>query len=580
MTSCFFIVYSLCFSILLSVIYFNKKWIKTLENNIYSTLMFLNLISNISLVISYFTNIYSEQLPLINHIVLKTTLFFYFSWNTFFFIYNLLSIKKIKKQEIKNKKKLLIGYLIASYIIVNFFDDYFLIVSIIYSLICFIKLVLNIKKISIKEIPNIVFTIFIVISIFIKQYIPLQALFLFMQTLITYMMYFLIDKKDANLVHELNLAKKQLERANIAKTEFLSNMSHEIRTPLNAITGLSQVLLNENISNKAKEDVKEILSASLNLLEIVNSVLDISKIESNKLEIVNSEYNFYSIFEELVSLIKTRVDNKEVAIKSNISKNIPTILYGDGLRVKQIILNLLTNSVKYTKKGVIEFDVDCINEKDICNLIVHVKDTGIGIRNEDLNRLFNKFERFDIKKNISIEGVGLGLAITKKLVDLMNGEIIAQSIYGEGSCFTVKLKQKVVNVETIYIEEDNTKINGTNKKILIVDDNVINLKVANKILSTYGFINTCVSSGRECIELIEQGNKYDLIFLDDMMPEMSGVETLKELKLNTEFNTPVVALTANAISGMREKYLNDGFNEYLSKPINISELEKIIKKLL
>ena len=260
------------------------------------------------------------------------------------------------------------------------------------------------------------------------------------------------------------------------------------------------------------------------------------------------------------------------------------MLYGDASRLKQICVNILTNAVKYTKEGSIIFSINSVIKNDVCRLIISVEDTGIGIKQENLNKLFNKFERLDLKDNITIEGTGLGLAITKKLVDMMNGKIVVQSVFGKGSKFTVSIDQGIVKNPTIKVEAINTtheKIEVKNKTVLVVDDNKINLKVAERLLQTYGVLVECVESGFICIDNLKSGKKYDLILMDDMMPRMSGVETLQKIKVEIpEFDIPVIALTANALTGMREKYLADGFNDYLAKPINKDELNRVINEYL
>ena len=402
---------------------------------------------------------------------------------------------------------------------------------------------------------------------------------------ITAVIFFTMENPDATLITKLNEAKSVAEEANDAKTQFLSSMSHEIRTPLNAIVGFGQALAKEDISGTAKEEVQDILMASNTLLDIVNGILDIQKIESNKIELVNSEYNTKKLISEITSLINARIGSKPLDFKIIIDENLPAVLYGDSMRVKQVLINLLTNAVKYTDEGRILFQIRATNNQDTCTIEAQVSDTGMGMTEEAIDQLFTKFQRFDVEKNVNIEGTALGMAITKGLIELMNGDIKIKSKYGEGSTFTVTFDQKIISQKLTEEEEKETNkeikaFNASGQTILVVDDNKINLKVAERLLKDYQVTVETANSGAESIDKILDGKKYDLIFMDIMMPKMNGIETLENLKNIVGFNMPVVALTADVISGMEDKYISQGFDDCLAKPIVEEELYYMLKKFL
>ena len=397
-----------------------------------------------------------------------------------------------------------------------------------------------------------------------------------------------------DLTKEKNMLE-QLVRANEAKSQFLANMSHEIRTPINGILGMDSMLLKECKDEVLREYAKNIQSAGQSLLSIINDILDISKIESGKLEILPIKYELFSILNDCYNLTKAKLQEKPLEFEIRVNENLPSWLYGDEVRIRQIINNFLSNAVKYTKQGKVTFCLDYEQKSDEqIQLVISVADTGIGIREEDLGKLFTSFTRIEEKRNRNIEGTGLGLSLTKNLVDLMGGEVIVESTYGRGSCFTARIPQKIVDATPMgdfsrryqqYLsssDDDTLSFSAPEAKILVVDDVEMNLKVVKGLLKeTQIQIDTAVS-GRQCLERVKT-TRYDVIFLDHMMPEMDGIETLQNMKLlkdNLNREVPVIMLTANAIVGAKEEYIQAGFTDYLTKPIQETELLAMLLKYL
>lgn len=391
--------------------------------------------------------------------------------------------------------------------------------------------------------------------------------FLILLILIIIVLLFVIFNYKKRIT-ELEIKTAEALKANISKTEFLTQVSHDIRTPLNAIVGFASSLDKAESLDKFKEQASDIVSASNEILDIVNGILNLSKVEENRVEIVNSEYSFVKECEEILRFIEPRIKNKNIDFKHLFSSKIPEVLYGDKNIIRDIIINLLNNAIEYTKNGYVDFKVFCKNNEGVASLVIIVEDSGVGISEENLDKLFEKFSKFDDEVD-DLNASGLELSYTKKLVDLLGGRIVVKTAEGAGSKFVVYLEQKIAFnqkalEEKVKTTEDNSKLDLTGKKILIVDDNNLNLKVAVNFIKPYGAtISTC-TSGSECISLIKSGNVYDLIFMDYMMPKMSGADTLHALKEDLEFKQRVVVLTANNLDGFREHYIEAGFEDYIA----------------
>lgn len=410
-----------------------------------------------------------------------------------------------------------------------------------------------------------------------------------------------------NYTEEMIRLRQEAEKANLAKTSFLAHMSHEIRTPMNAIIGFSDLCLNNGDEGEMKEYIQSIRESAGALMVLINEVLDISKIESGKIALTDVAYSMRELMKEVISAIVPQINAKNLTFRYLLETDIPVMLKGDKKEVRHIMSNLLSNAIKYTSEGTILFKVKEIQRKDRKILLeIIVKDTGIGIKEEDREQIFDRFERFDEKKNYAVEGTGLGLSIVKDMVELMDGSVEVESSYGEGSLFRARIWQEILDERpgevyrgsncddikytleqlknAVYGNKGKRKrrfIRFPGAKVLVVDDNQVNLKVASGLLKLYGIDAELVESGEECLEAVKK-QTYDLIFMDQMMPEMNGVETLSRFRENKRGNkhTPVIALTANALVGVREEMLEEGFDDFLGKPMDLTELENILIRFL
>ena len=468
-----------------------------------------------------------------------------------------------------------------------------------------IRMLVHRQDMTIRQIiPVTAFSVFVCLAAAVQLFVaPAALITLFSASLCLIIIFFFLETPDYKILMDTMADLKKAEEvaqeerlkayaANQAKSSFLANVSHEIRTPINAVLGMNEMILRETTEDNIKEYAMDVNSAGVSLLAIINDILDISKVEAGKMEIIPAEYELSNMINDLVNMTSVRAKSKGLDLNVSVDSSLPSVLYGDDLRLKQIIMNLLSNGVKYTKEGSVDFTVGGTVEGDILRLNVSVRDTGIGIKEEELQYLFTAFQRLDERANRNIEGTGLGMSIASELLRMMGSQMELESTYGQGSHFHFTVEQKIINVTPIGNIEETIKqkakeynhditFTAPDSQILVVDDNSINRKVVSGLLKDIGCQIDEAGGGYECLDRVREKH-YDLIFLDHLMPDLDGVWTLEKIKSeeNLCMETPVIAFTANAVSGMKESFLATGFNGFISKPVDAGRLEEILLEFL
>ena len=586
-----YIITGIMFTLLLILVFKIKKQNNLLSNNTFFILSLSLLIGFIlELTINFLSTLTLK--PIILEVYTKLYLIFIVCWFSIFSVYTFL----ISKRDDTLNKPIMIMYALLTIVSsisimllqLNINTSNFIYLSgnsinifkvLLPAMICtlFIRTILNRKVISITK-CNYIYVALTLLSIctFLELKYELNIITTIL-LFITYLVFLTIENPALKEYEIINNLRLRALKANTNKTDFLSNISHELRTPLTSIISSIDEIKSYDLPQELKDNLNDIIDSSNSLLDIVGNVIDINKIENKIYDLKEKNYDIRDVVEKLIKMNTKKYNKENVVFKYSVSDNTPSNLFGDKTKIKEIINNILDNSFKYTNKGSISLTINSTLNNDICNLIIEIKDTGIGIKAEDLNKIFNGNE-IDNDINSNVNRDGLGLLVSKDLVNLLNGTITVNSYYGSGSVFTINIPQKLKNELEIVEQTNTTKFN--NKKVLLVDDDRLNNRILKRLLKIYNIeLDTC-ERGIECIDKINNGEQYDLILMDIMMPDINGIDTLKKLKSNKNFNTKVIALTADALSTSRNKYLKAGFTDYLAKPFKKEELEEKLKNLL
>lgn len=603
LSSIYFQSLSLIYIILLIIIYFTKKHLSSIENTIFSILIVINCIGLILDIASIFTIINIDSLPLINVIITKLYLIYLLTWISLLslYIYAISFKNNGNNESFNNKFKIVLKFEIIMYIIYviivfalplyYFYQDniiysygpssiFLYVISSLYILSWIYCMIKNFKNIKNKKyLPMFAYMTIGIVVIIIQGSNPSILLMTSMESFIVFLMYFTIENPDLQMLKEFHKARELAEESNKEKTEFLFNISNQIKTPINKIIETSEKALNENDVVEIKNDVRTIKGKSNSLLNLVNNVLDISDEEMRQIEIRGSKYNVKRLF-EIINKKYEKITKVEYRFKYD--NSIPEYLYGDSMRIRQIMNILLENAIKYTKEGYIETSVNCIIKNNICRLVITVEDSGIGMETEEIKHLFDKEKIYENELLKEIDDTKNNLSMLKSIVNLMNGNVLVESNIGVGSKFTIIIDQKIIEEKTKIIKtvEEYEEMYEQNKKIIIVTDREEISKKINKILKKESYEIEEVTLGQTCLERMRKGNEYDLIIIDEEIPKLSSEDTMKKIKDTKCYKKPVILITKNKGFGSREMYQEKGFKDIIIEPIKKEEVINIVKEYI
>ena len=601
--SIYFQSISLIYIILLIIIYFTNKHLSSIENSIFSILIVINCIGLILDIASIFTIINMDSLPLINVIITKLYLIYLLTWISLLtlYIYTISFKDNGNNKSFNNKFKIVLKFEIIMYIIsviivfalplYYFYQDniiysygpssiFLYVISSLYILSWIYCMIKNFKNIKNKKyLPMFAYMTIGIVVIIIQGSNPSVLLMTSMESFIVFLMYFTIENPDLQMLKEFHKARELAEESNKEKTEFLFNISNQIKTPINKIIETSEKALNKNDVIEIKNDVRTIKGNSNNLLNLVNNVLDISDEEIRQIEIRGNKYNIKRLFE---TINKKYEKNIKVEYRFKYDNSIPEYLYGDSMRIKQIMNILLENAIEYTNVGYIETSVNSIIKSNICRLVITVEDSGKGMDTEEIKHLFDKEKIYEDEVLKEIDDTKNNLSMLKAIVNLMNGNVLVESNIGVGSKFTVIIDQKVLEEKTKIIKtvEEYEEMYEQNKKIIIVTDREEISKKINKILRKEPYEIEIVTLGQTCLERMRKGIEYDLIIIDESIPKLSSEDTLNKIKDTKCYKKPVILITKNKEFGSREMYQEKGFKDIIIEPIKKEEIINIIKEYI